>query len=56
MNAKFESEQSDLAALKTFQTAETLKVIDALKERDLKAEKQHRELRAQIAEVRDQVA
>ena len=56
VNAKFESEQSDLAALKNFQTSETQKVIEALKDKDLKAEKQHRELKAQIAEVRDQIS
>jgi hypothetical protein len=30
--------------------------MEAMKEREVKAEKQHRELKTQIADVRDQIA
>ena len=44
-----------LAGLENGQKEESKKVIEALKERDLKIEKQHRELKTQIAELRDTV-
>jgi len=43
----------ELANLKQSQGAQDAKLLEALRDRELKAEKQHRELKAQIAEVRD---
>ncbi len=53
INAKFDREQADMTALKSSQTAEDAKLMEAIKERELKSEKQHRELKAQLTEVRD---
>ena len=55
MNAKFDLEKSALASLQNGQKEESKKVIENLKERDLRLEKQHRELKTQIAELRDTV-
>ena len=56
VNAKFDREQADLTALRQAQAAEDARLLEAIKERELKAERQHRELKAQITEVRDQLA
>ena len=56
VNAKFDRESADMTAIKQGLAAQDAKLLDTIKERELKAEKQHRELKAQIAEVRDQLA
>lgn len=55
VNAKFENEQADMSVLKQGQEAESGRMMEAIKERELKAEKQHREMKTQLAEVRDQM-
>jgi hypothetical protein len=46
VNAKFDREQADLGAIRQTQQAEDAKLMDAIKERELKAERQYRELKA----------
>lgn len=55
MNAKFDRESADMTTIKQGLAAQDAKLLDAIKDRELKAEKQHRELKAQIAEVKDQL-
>lgn len=55
MNAKFDREQADLGAIRQAQQTEDAKLMEAIKDRELKAERQYRELKAQLTEVKDQV-